>query len=105
MSFLLLCGNQLYFTTGNTKCDCVRDRIPCLTVWWEEKNQLLLSFKGTMEQTSYKQRGPDSEQTFRLFGPHSVIKGGSSTSREQIPEEKESQVVPESTVATLLFLQ
>lgn len=64
--------------------------ILCLTVWWEEKNKLLLSLRGTVEQTSYKKGGPDSEQNFRLFRQHSVIKGGSSNSKFKMRKNAKS---------------
>ena len=54
-----------------------------------------------MEPTNYKWWGPNSKQTLRLFCQHSVIKGGSSTSRKQIQDEKESQIIMESIVANM----
>lgn len=64
MSFLLLCGSQLCFTMSNSNCDYTRDIILCLTAWGEEKNKLLLSLKGTVEQTNYERWDPDSKQNF-----------------------------------------
>lgn len=102
-SFLLLCGSQLYFTKSNSKCDYAWGIILCWKMREEEKKQLLLSLKRVKALWGRLiiNWGADGKQPFMLFCQHSVIKGGSSTSRKQIQDKKGSQIIMDSTASNM----